>query len=223
MRVFLFALASVLAVALTTLAQQGPEENECALFPEATADFIRCTRFRPVDDDLYIWTDNDVYLWGDKITLFIEYVAREKECFTAQNPVETELQYLRLKRNGAAVEPRVIGYPDLKKRDWLPDANEIPAWRLHGRRLVFVTKDTREILPLEDPVYMEAGDSFVRRIPNVLDMFVTKKTPEGRVLVHCAKPDPKSPNGYKEFWAPIEGSYKLQYSGSNIIEFYIFQ
>ena len=35
MRVFLFALVSVLAVALTTLAQQGPEENECALFPEA--------------------------------------------------------------------------------------------------------------------------------------------------------------------------------------------
>jgi len=177
---------------------------------------------------LYVWCTPTVIRWGEKISLYIEYVAQEKTWFTPVSPIRLTVEdptYLLIKRgkwtvllrDGSPPSEDTIP-PRLSRDEWLPKEHEVPYWRLHGQRLVFPDE--------EDFVHMQPGDSFVRRIPDLTALFRTKKTPDGRVWVLCIRYIRRGRDSYEGIieWLPIEGRYRLQWAySSNIIEFEIRQ
>jgi len=198
---------------------------------DKASQFLQMSRFRVQNPRFrrsrkYIWTDNFTYKVGDKITLWIERVAVRELLFSAISPIQSiqdNVWMLLIKRGDKVVTFKTL-LPRLEKHEWLPSKPEIPVWRLHGRRLV--SPRTYEVPPgviIEDEVRMSPGDSFVRRIPDLIKLFAIKRTPDGRVWVKCARVASRAPLGYKEIWLPIDGRYKVQWGCSNIIEFEIRQ
>jgi len=174
----------------------------------------------------FIWTDKSVYWFGEKVVLWIEEVAVRENLFSAVSPIQSicDNRWMLLVKRGGDVVMFKRRLPRFTRKEWLPDKNEIPYWKLHGHRLVF--PNTYEVPPgviIEDEVRMNPGDSFVRRIPDLLALFAFRRTLDGRVWVKCARVAPGAPLGYKEVWLPVEGHYRVQYGMSNIVMFEIRQ
>ena len=180
---------------------------------------------------LYIWCEPTLIHWGEKISLYIERLATEKALFSPWSPmneITQDLTVLRIKRGEWTVllkdgiphdgrkNPDKFCPPRLSPDEWMPKEHEIPYWRLHGRRLLTLKKD-------DCLVWVNPGDSFVRRIPDLTALFRTKKTPDGRVWVLCVKSVPSAYRPSVTKWLPVEGCYRLQWGCSNIIEFEIRQ
>ena len=170
------------------------------------------------DCEEYIWCAPSAVRVGSAITLWIEYVAKREHFFSALPFPEEPDSALLIKRkiSNWVVCLRWPQIPRSEWKRWIPPAERVPYWRLHGQRLVFPDK--------EGWVYMQRGDSFVTRIPDITSLFVKKRDREGRVWIRCFRfLRFRDKEKYEKSWLPIEGRYKVQWGCSNIIEFEIRQ
>jgi len=118
--------------------------------------------------------------------------------------------------------------PAYEPEELFPDPQTFPTHWLHGNPVKAQKFTPSDFIGdggkgYEADVEMGSGDSFVRCIPNLLDLWVKKRGGDGRIYVKCWVYAPDSMFGIKPVWLPIEGRYRVQYGTSNIIEFEIRQ
>ena len=182
--------------------------------------------------ETYIWTPRCSYRASDKIPLYVETflsparvhhdVESVLEIF--RDPVfeglytwptcgvrpafsKVKIQKAPFKKIVRVVMKELEDVKLLPKTEYFPDPKTIPTHWLHGNPVKYEALDYISIMRLYHvEVRLAPGESFVRRIPNLLDFWRIRRGKDGKIYIYCAiRAD--TPTGWKGIWLPIEGRY----------------